>query len=122
VRGQGVMGSQEFIEEILSRDAVGKGKTRQVIWRRELMGISPEAIMAAVGKYYDIEPQEMKGRVYGAKIGGELFAEAAWIVGTAGDRRASGAASERCGQCGSTGYGAPDAHDGKITEGVREQV
>jgi hypothetical protein len=31
-------------------------------------------------------------------------------------------ASERGGQCGSTGCGAPDAHDGKITEGVREQV
>ena len=62
VRGQAVMGSQEFIEEILSRNAVGKEKKTQVVRRRELMGISPEAIMAAVGKYYDIEPQEMKGR------------------------------------------------------------
>ncbi|MGH7874079.1 MAG: helix-turn-helix domain-containing protein [Candidatus Binatia bacterium] len=62
VRGQAVMGSQEFIEEILSRDAVGKGKTRQVVRRRELMGIRAEAIMAAVGKYYDIEPQKMKER------------------------------------------------------------
>jgi putative transposase len=62
VRGQAVMGSQDFIEKILSRDAVGKGKPRQVVRRRELIGISPEAIMAAVGKYYDIEPEEMKGR------------------------------------------------------------
>jgi hypothetical protein len=62
VRGQAVMGSEEFIEEIMSRDAARKGKTRQVVRRRELMGISPEAIMAAVGKYYDIEPEEMKGR------------------------------------------------------------
>ena len=62
VRGQAVMGSQEFIEEILSRNAVGKEKKTQVVRRRELMGISPEAIMAAVGEYYDIEPQEMKGR------------------------------------------------------------
>ena len=26
------------------------------------MGINPETIMAAVGKYYGIEPEEMKGR------------------------------------------------------------
>ena len=62
VRGQAVMGSEEFIEEIMSRDAVGKGKKRQIVRRRELIGISPEAIMAVVGKYYDIEPEEMKGR------------------------------------------------------------
>jgi hypothetical protein len=62
VRGQAVMGSEEFIGEIMSREAVGKGKTRQVVRRRELIGISPEAIMAAVGEYYDIEPEEMKGR------------------------------------------------------------
>ena len=124
VRGQAVMGSQEFIEEVLSRDAVGKGKKTQVVRRRELMGISPEAIMAAVGKYYDIEPQEMKGRgqrYTEPKICGELFDEAPWNVGTAGDRRASGSASERSGQCGSTGYGAPNAHHGEITEGVGER-
>ena len=62
VRGQAVLGSEEFIEEIMSRDAVGKGKKTQIVRRRELMGISPEAIMAAVGKYYGIEPEDMKGR------------------------------------------------------------
>ena len=62
VRGQAVIGSEDFIKEIMSRDAMRKGKKTQVVRRRELMGISPEAIMAAVGKYYDIEPQEMKGR------------------------------------------------------------
>jgi hypothetical protein len=41
----------EFTEEIMSRDGAEKGKTRQVVRRLELMGISPEAIMAAVGKY-----------------------------------------------------------------------
>jgi putative transposase len=62
VRGQAVLGSEEFIEEILSRHAVGKGKKTQVVRRRELIGISPEAIMAMVGKYYGIEPEEMKDR------------------------------------------------------------
>ena len=62
VRGQAVIGSEEFIEEIMSRDAVAKGKKTQVVRRRELTGIRPEAIMAAVGKYYGIEPEEMKGR------------------------------------------------------------
>jgi REP element-mobilizing transposase RayT len=52
VRGQAVMGSEEFIGEIMSREAVGKGKTRQVVRRREWIGISAEAIMAAVGEYY----------------------------------------------------------------------
>ena len=62
VRVQALMGSEDFIEEIMSRHAVGKGKKTQVVRRRELMGISPETIMAAVGKYYGIKPEEMKGR------------------------------------------------------------
>jgi hypothetical protein len=38
-----VLGSEQFIEE-MSRKAVGKAKKTTIVRRRELMGISPEAI------------------------------------------------------------------------------
>ena len=59
VRGQAVMGSEEFIEEMMNRHA---GKKTEVARRQELVGIKPEAIMVAVGQYYGIKPAEMKGR------------------------------------------------------------
>jgi chromosomal replication initiation ATPase DnaA len=62
VRGQAVMGSEEFIEEVMNRQGRERGKKTEVARRKELVGIKPEAIMAAVGKYYGIKPQEMKGR------------------------------------------------------------
>ena len=59
VRGQAVMGSEEFIEEMMNRHG---GKKTQVARRKELVGIKAEAIMTAVGKYYGIKPEEMKER------------------------------------------------------------
>ena len=56
------MGSEEFIEEVMNRQGRERGKKTEVAWRKELVGIKPEAIMTAVGKYYGIKPEEMKER------------------------------------------------------------
>ena len=61
VRGQAVIGSEGFVEKVMNRHVREKGKT-EVVRRRELVGIKPEVIMAAVGKYYGIKPEEMKSR------------------------------------------------------------
>jgi REP-associated tyrosine transposase len=61
VRAQAVMGSEGFIEEVMERHVRRKGK-KEVARRRELVGIKPEAIMAAVGKYYGMKREELKGR------------------------------------------------------------
>src|SRR6266498_5545404 len=62
VRGQAVIGSEEFVEEMMNRHSGERGKKTEVARRKELVGIKPEVIMTAVGKYYGINPQEMKGR------------------------------------------------------------
>ncbi len=62
VRGQAVIGSEEFVEEMMNRHSGERGKKTEVARRKELVGIKPEAIMAAVGKYYGIKPEEMKER------------------------------------------------------------
>ncbi len=49
VRGQAVMGSEEFVEEVMNRHGGESGKKTEVARRKELVGIKPEAIMAAVG-------------------------------------------------------------------------
>src|SRR5215472_13385392 len=60
--GQAVMGSQEFIEGVMKRHGGKAGKKTEIVGRKELVGVKPEAIMAAVGKYYGIKPEEIKGR------------------------------------------------------------
>jgi hypothetical protein len=62
VRGQAVMGSEEFVEGVMHRYGGEKGKKTEVVRRKELVGIKSEAITAAVAKYYGIKPEEMKGR------------------------------------------------------------
>jgi REP-associated tyrosine transposase len=62
LRGQAVMGSEEFVEGVMKRHGGKAGKKTEIVGRKELVGVKPEAIMAAVGKYYGIKPEEMKGR------------------------------------------------------------
>jgi hypothetical protein len=62
VRGQAVIGSEEFVEEMMNRHGGERGKKTEVARRQELVGIKPETIMAAVGKYYGIKPEKMKER------------------------------------------------------------
>ncbi|MGH7795273.1 MAG: helix-turn-helix domain-containing protein, partial [Candidatus Binatia bacterium] len=62
VRGQAVMGSEEFIEEVVRKHVGRKGKKAEVARRRELAGIRPQAILAAVEEYFGLKPEEMKGR------------------------------------------------------------
>jgi putative transposase len=62
VRGQAVMGSEEFVEAVMQKDDGKKGRKTEVVGRKELVGAKPEAIMAVVGKYYRIRPEEIKGR------------------------------------------------------------
>ena len=47
---------------MMNRHSGERGKKTDVARRKELVGIKPEAIMAAVGKYYGIKPEEMKER------------------------------------------------------------
>ena len=47
---------------MMNRHSGERGKKTEVARRKELVGIKPEAIMTAVGKYYGIKPEEMKGR------------------------------------------------------------
>ena len=62
VRGQAVLGSPGFVEEAVKRHDAGKGKKIKIARRRELAGLKPEAILKAVGKYYGIRAEELKGR------------------------------------------------------------
>jgi chromosomal replication initiation ATPase DnaA len=62
LRGQAVMGSEEIVEEVMNKHGGEKGKKTEVARREELVTVKPEAIMAAVGKYYGIIPEQMKGR------------------------------------------------------------
>ena len=62
VRGQAVMGSEGFIEEVVRKQGGEKVKKAEIARRREIVGHKPEAIMAAVGKYYGIRAEEIKGR------------------------------------------------------------
>lgn len=62
LRGQAVIGSEEFVEGVMSRHGGKARKKTEIVGRKELVGVKPEAIMAAVGKYYGIKPEEMKAR------------------------------------------------------------
>ena len=62
VRGQAVMGSEGFIEEVVRRHGGEKVKKAEIAGRRDIVGHKPEAILAAVGKYYGIRVEEIKGR------------------------------------------------------------
>ena len=57
-----MMGSDEFIEAVMDKHGGERGKKTEVARRKELVRVKPETIMAAVGKYYGIIPEEMKGR------------------------------------------------------------
>ena len=61
VRGQAVMGSKGFIEEVVKRYDAGRKKAK-IARQRELVGHKPEAILAAVGKYYGIRAEQIKSR------------------------------------------------------------
>jgi putative transposase len=61
VRGQAVMGSEGFIEEVVRRHDAGRKKAK-IARQRELVGHKPEAILAAVGKYYGIRAEQIKSR------------------------------------------------------------
>jgi hypothetical protein len=121
VRGQAVMGSEEFIEEVMNRYGGERGKKREVVRRKELVVIKPKAIMAWVGKYYGIKPQEMIGErlaVYGAEVCGELFNEAIRLDGVTG----GGAAFQCSRQRQSAGGRQSHSHDGAVGERVGAQV
>jgi len=62
VRGQMVMGSEKLVDRVMNRHSGKARRKNGFVGRKELVGIKAEAIMAAVGKYYDIKPEEMKGR------------------------------------------------------------
>ena len=62
LRGQAVMGSEEFVQRVMKRHGGKAEKKTEIVGRKELVGVKPEVIMAAVGKYYGIEPEAMKGR------------------------------------------------------------
>jgi putative transposase len=62
IRGQAVMGSEEFIKEAVSRHCAGRGKKAKIARRRELVAFRPEAILATVGKYYGITAEEIVRR------------------------------------------------------------
>ena len=62
LRGQAVMGSEEFVQRVMKRHGGKAEKKTEIVGRKELVGVKPEVIMAAVGKYYGIKPEEMKGR------------------------------------------------------------
>ena len=62
VRGQAVIGSEGFIEEVVNRHDAAKGKKVKIARRRELFGLKAEAVLAAVGKYYGIRAEEIKDR------------------------------------------------------------
>jgi len=62
VRGQMVMGSEKFVDRVMNRHSGKARRKNGFVGRKELVGIKAEATMAAVGKYYDIKPEEMKGR------------------------------------------------------------
>jgi hypothetical protein len=62
VRGQAVMGSEKFLEEVVRKHGWEKVKKAEIARRRDIVGHKPEAIMVAVGKYYDIRAEEIKGR------------------------------------------------------------
>ncbi|MBI2089155.1 MAG: transposase [Deltaproteobacteria bacterium] len=62
VRGQAVIGSEEFVEEVMNKHGGERAKKTEVVRRKELVGVKPEALVAAVGTYYGIEPEELKRR------------------------------------------------------------
>jgi hypothetical protein len=51
VHGQAVMGSEEFVEEVMNRHGGERGKKTEVARREELVSVKPKAMMAAVGRY-----------------------------------------------------------------------
>src|SRR5262249_41004588 len=58
VRGQMVMGSEKLVDRVMNRHSGKARRKNGFVGRKELVGIKAEAIMAAVGKYYDIKPEE----------------------------------------------------------------
>ncbi len=71
VRGQAVMGSEEFLKRWSERHE--KLKKAEISRRRDLIVFKPEAILAAVGKYYGIRAEEIKGR-------GRRYTEARYVA------------------------------------------
>jgi REP element-mobilizing transposase RayT len=62
VRGQAVLGSEDFIERVVSKHVGRKGNKAEVARRRELAGVRPQAILLAVERYFKLQPGEIKGR------------------------------------------------------------
>ncbi len=63
VRGQAVIGPQEFVEEVVEKHLRGKhDKKGEVSGIREVVGVRPEAVLSEVKEYFGIEGGEIRNR------------------------------------------------------------
>ena len=63
VRGQAVIGSEDFVEEVATKNLGGRQKKRgEESGLRELVGIRPEVVLSEVARYFGIKGEEIRRR------------------------------------------------------------
>jgi putative transposase len=63
VRGQAVLGTQEFVEQVAERHVFGvKKRGREETGIREVVAVKPEAVIKAVSDYYGIDSVALRSR------------------------------------------------------------
>jgi REP element-mobilizing transposase RayT len=63
IKGQTVIGSEEFLDEISNKHLKGRGgKGGEQSHMREIIGVKPERVITEVGKHYGIEGEAIRKR------------------------------------------------------------
>jgi REP element-mobilizing transposase RayT len=63
VKGQAVIGSEDFVEEVATKRLTGRQQGRgEISGLREVVGIRPEAVLSEVARYFGIKSEELRRR------------------------------------------------------------
>jgi REP-associated tyrosine transposase len=126
VRGQVVMGSEQFVEKVADRHVRDRGaKWGEESRVGEIVGVKVGAVIREVEKYYGIkseESPEQRTWIHGAPVCGELSVAAVLPDGSTGNWRAGRTALQCGGKCNSTAKRQTDRISSKVIEKLERQI